>query len=221
MRLLIEVLPTDFADFKQEVIEERDSVTDGITRKNYFITGPFLQCEVKNRNGRVYPKAILVKEVARYQAEKIDRDQSVGELDHPDTPHINLANVSHKIVSLKEDGNNFIGKAKILNTPRGQIVKGLIDEGIRFGVSSRCLGSLKPSHGVQIVQNDLYMITPADIVSDPSAPDAYVTALMENKEWVWENDKLVEREREIKNIINKMNKDKELLFLTILREILK
>ena len=129
-------------------------------KKSYFIQGPFLQSEIKNRNGRVYPKRVLVKEVNRYQAEKIDRDMGVGELDHPDTPHINLKTISHKIVSLTEDGNNFIGKAKVLDTPCGMIVQNLIREGIRFGVSSRCLGSLKASNGVQIVCDDLHMITP-------------------------------------------------------------
>lgn len=218
MKLLIEVSP-DFSEsgIEQVVIEEQG----GRTKKEYFITGPFLQSEIKNKNGRVYPKKVLCKEVARYLKEKMSRNLAVGELDHPDSPHINLDRVSHKIISLIEEGNNFIGKAKILDTPRGLIVKNLIDEGIGFGVSSRCLGSLKASNGVNIVGDDLYMITPADIVSDPSAPEAFVTALRENKEWAWVNGQLIEKETEVKRIINNLNKTTEETFLNIFRQILK
>lgn len=221
MKLLIETIP-DFSEsnIEQIIVEE----TNGKIKKDYYITGPFLQSEIKNKNGRVYPKKVLCREVTRYTSEKIDKSLALGELDHPDTPHINLDRVSHRIISLREEGNNFIGKAKILDEdrfPRAKIVRGLIEEGIRFGVSSRCLGSLKHTNGVNIVCEDLYMITPADIVSDPSAPDAFVTALKEYKEWAWEGGQLIEREIEIKKIINKLSMRNEKEFLELFREILK
>lgn len=154
-------------------------------KKNYFLEGTFLQSELQNRNGRIYPKHILEREVNRYIKEYVEPKRAFGELGHPDSPTINLDRVSHMIVSLKEDGNNFIGKAKILDTPMGRIVKNLIDEGAMLGVSSRGMGSLKAIKEAHLVQDDYYLATAADIVADPSAPDALMHGIMEGKEWVW------------------------------------
>lgn len=155
-------------------------------KKNYFIEGVFLQSNLKNRNGRVYPKEVMQKEVSRYMKEYVDTKRAFGELGHPDGPTINLDRVSHMIVSLKEDGNNFIGRAKIMDTPMGKIAKNLLDEGAKLGVSSRGLGSLKVNNeGINEVQDDFYLATAADIVADPSAPDAFVQGIMENKEWMF------------------------------------
>lgn len=153
--------------------------------KDYFIEGVFLQSELKNRNGRMYPKAILEKEVDRYTKEYINKNRAFGELGHPDTPTINLPLVSHMIKSLKLEGNNFIGRAKILDTPNGKIVKSLIDEGVQLGVSSRGMGSLTQRDGMNMVQDDFMLATAADIVADPSAPDAFVEGVMEGAEWVY------------------------------------
>jgi hypothetical protein len=162
--------------------------------KNYFIEGIFMQAETKNRNGRVYPKKILQKEVGRYTKNYIDNKRAFGELGHPDGPTVNLERVSHMITELKESGNDFLGKAKIMDTPYGKIVKNLIDEGARLGVSSRGMGSLKPLYnGTQEVQKDFYLATAADIVADPSAPKAFVEGIMEGKEWIWDNGVLEER----------------------------
>ena len=164
-------------------------------KKNYFIEGIFMQSETKNRNGRVYPKAILQKEVKRYTEKFIDTKRAFGELGHPDGPTVNLERVSHMITELVEDGANFVGRAKIMDTPYGKIVKNLIDEGAKLGVSSRGMGSLKPvQDGLQEVQSDFYLATAADIVADPSAPDAFVSGIMEGKEWVWDNGLLKEKE---------------------------
>jgi hypothetical protein len=171
--------------------------------KTYFIEGVFLQADIKNINERVYPKSIMLKEVNRYIKEKIERNRATGELGHPDSPSINLDRLSHKIISLKEDGSNFIGRAKVLDTPYGRIVKNLIDEGVEFGVSSRGLGSLRESNGSKIVCEDYHLVTPADIVSDPSGPECWANGLMENKEWAWENGKLIERVEMVKDTINK------------------
>lgn len=171
--------------------------------KTYFIEGVFLQADIKNINERIYPKSIMLKEVNRYIKEKIERNRAIGELGHPDSPLINLDRLSHKIISLKEDGSNFIGRAKILDTPYGKIVKNLIDEGVEFGVSSRGLGSLRESNGSKIVCEDYHLVTPADIVSDPSGPECWANGLMENKEWAWENGKLIERVEMVKDTINK------------------
>jgi len=165
-------------------------------KKNYKIRGVFLQSEIKNRNGRVYEKEILEKEVRRYNAEFINKKRAFGELGHPDSPTVNLERVSHMITSLYPDGTNFIGEAKIMNTPYGKIVKGLIDEGAQLGVSSRGMGSLSQRGGVNYVGRDFYLATAADIVADPSAPDAFVEGIMENKEWVWNNGVLVEKDIE-------------------------
>jgi hypothetical protein len=194
------------------LVELNDSLdvqvlTEGTGKeKQYFIEGVFLQGEVKNKNGRLYPIEVLRKEAGRYIKEYVEANRALGELGHPTNPSINLDRVSHKIISLQEDGNNIVGKAKIMDTPYGKIVKSLMDEGVKFGVSSRGLGSLREKNGIKVVCEDFYLVTAADIVADPSAPDAFVTNIMENKEWVWENGKLIEREVEIKNIINKTAK---------------
>jgi|TARA_B110000196_G_scaffold178433_1_gene153020 hypothetical protein len=164
-------------------------------KKSYFIEGIFMQSEMKNRNGRVYPKAILQKEVKRYTDKFINTKRAFGELGHPDGPTVNLERVSHMITELVEDGANFVGRAKIMDTPYGKIVKNLIDEGAKLGVSSRGMGSLKPvQDGLQEVQSDFYLATAADIVADPSAPDAFVSGIMEGKEWVWDNGLIKEKE---------------------------
>lgn len=162
--------------------------------KNYFIKGVFMQAESQNRNGRVYPRQILENELGRYQR-LIEEKRSLGELGHPDTPTINLDKVSHLITELQFDGNNIYGKAKILPTPNGEITKSFINEGIKLGVSSRGIGSLKSVGGVNQVQEDFKLST-VDIVADPSAPDAWVTGIMEGKEWVYIDGKFMEQEIE-------------------------
>ena len=161
-------------------------------KKNYFIEGIFLQAELKNRNGRMYPLKTLAREVAKYDENYIQKGRALGELGHPDGPSINLDRVSHKIVNLKEDGNNFIGKAKLLDTPMGKIAKNLLDEGVRLGVSSRGMGSIRKEENCNVVMDDFMLATAADIVADPSAPDAFVDGIMECKEWVWDNGILKE-----------------------------
>ena len=160
--------------------------------KNYFIEGVFLQAELKNKNGRMYPFKTLQREVAKYDENFITKGRALGELGHPEGPSINLDRVSHKIESLKEDGNNFIGRAKILDTPNGKIAKSLLDEGVSLGVSSRGMGSLRKEDGCNIVEDDFMLATAADIVADPSAPDAFVAGIMEGEEWVWDNGILKE-----------------------------
>ena len=180
--------------------------------KNYFIEGVFMQAETKNRNGRIYPKEVLVKESKRYTKEFIEKKRAFGELGHPDGPTVNLERVSHMITELVEVDQNFMGRAKIMDTPYGKIVKNLIDEGARLGVSSRGMGSLKPGKdGIQEVQGDFYLATAADIVADPSAPDAFVDGIMEGKEWVWDNGLLKEKQiQEYKDQIEKSSrKDRE------------
>jgi len=156
-------------------------------KKEYKIRGVFLQSEIKNRNGRVYPQEIMVREVNRYTKEFINKNRAFGELGHPDGPTVNLERVCHMFKSLKQDGKDFFGEAKIMDTPYGKIVKGLIDEGAQLGVSSRGMGSLITRNGVNYVNDDFYLATAADIVADPSAPDAFVEGIMESKEWVWNN----------------------------------
>ena len=165
-------------------------------KKDYKIRGIFLQSDVKNRNGRVYPREILVREVNRYNKYFVERKRAFGELGHPDGPTINLERVSHMITKLTSNGKDFIGEAKIMNTPYGKIVKGLIDEGAQMGVSSRGMGSIMNRNGVNYVKDDFYLATAADIVADPSAPDAFVEGIMEAKEWVWENGILKEKDIE-------------------------
>ena len=161
-------------------------------KKNYFIEGIFLQAELKNRNNTMYPLRTLQKEVAKYSENYIDKGRALGELGHPDGPSINLDRVSHKIISLKEDGNNFIGKAKLLDTPMGRIAKDLLGEGVKLGVSSRGMGSIRKEENCNVVMDDFMLATAADIVADPSAPDAFVNGIMEGKEWVWDNGVLKE-----------------------------
>ena len=165
--------------------------------KEYFIEGIFLQSEVKNRNGRMYPESVMDKEVQRYVENYIAKNRAYGELGHPDTPSINLDRVSHLIVDLRKEGTNYIGKAKVLDTPMGKIAKGLLDGGANLGVSSRALGSLKMNkEGVQIVQDDFMLSTAADIVADPSAPDAFVRGIMESVDWVFVDGRFEQRQIE-------------------------
>ena len=191
-------------------LTEADEKEEG--KKNYFIEGIFMQGDIKNRNGRVYPKEVLAKEVARYNKEYVQKNRAYGELGHPTGPTINLERVSHMITELKQDGSNFMGKAKIMcETPYGKIVKSLMDEGAQLGVSSRGMGSLKEKGGSAEVQKDFYLATAADIVADPSAPEAFVSGIMEGKEWVWDNGLLKEKQiQEYKDQIEKSSrKDRE------------
>ena len=183
MKLIREEIET--VDF---IVEERNG------KKNLYIEGVFLQGNIKNRNGRMYPMETLRREVARYNENHVVAGRALGELGHPDGPTVNLDRVSHKIVSLKESGSNFIGKAKIMNTPMGNIAKNLIDEGVKLGVSSRGVGSLQQTkEGFAVVGEDFMLATAADIVADPSAPDAFVEGIMEGKEWVWDGGILREK----------------------------
>jgi len=180
----------------REIYEQTSTIVESKLGKGkeYFIEGIFLQSELKNRNGRMYPESVMDNEVGRYIKESVDKNRAYGELGHPDTPSINLDRVSHLIVSLKKEGTNYIGKAKILETPMGQIARGLLDGGANLGVSSRALGSLQANNeGIQIVQDDFMLSTAADIVADPSAPDAFVRGIMESKEWVFVDGKFVEQ----------------------------
>ena len=192
---------------KENIAETRLIVEDkGLGKgKSYFIEGVFLQSELKNRNGRMYPESVMDKEVSRYMMECVKQNRAYGELGHPDTPSINLDRVSHLIVDLRKEGTNYIGRAKILETPMGQIARGLLDGGANLGVSSRALGSLKMNeNGVNVVQDDFMLSTAADIVADPSAPDAYVQGIMEGKEWTFVDGKFVEKHiEEAKAIIKK------------------
>ena len=163
-------------------------------KKSFFIQGPFLQGDIKNRNGRIYESRILAKEVQRYNENYITKGRAMGELGHPDGPTVNLDRVSHKITSLMQEGSNFIGKAKILSTPMGRIAEALLNDGVTLGVSSRGMGSLQNRNGVNYVGEDFMLATAADIVADPSAPDAFVQGIMEGKEWVWDNGLLKEQQ---------------------------
>jgi len=165
----------------QYIKEEKDG------QKEYKIRGIFLQSDMKNKNGRVYPYETLMREVARYNKEFINKNRAFGELGHPDGPTVNLERVSHMVKKLYPEGKNFIGEAKILDTPMGKITKNLMDEGATLGVSSRGMGTLMQRDGINYVKSDYYLATAADIVADPSAPDAFVEGIMENKEWVWNN----------------------------------
>ena len=191
----------------REVFEQTNTIVESKLGKGkeYFIEGIFLQSECVNRNNRMYSESVMDKEVGRYIKEYVEKNRAYGELGHPDNPQINLDRVSHLIVSLRKEGTNYIGKAKILETPMGQIARGLLDGGANLGVSSRALGSLKVNEdGIQVVQDDFMLSTAADIVADPSAPDAYVRGIMENKEWVFVDGKFVEKHiEEVKAIIRK------------------
>ena len=176
-----------------EQIEDVKLVTEGTgDDKKLYIEGVFLQSELKNRNGRMYPFSVLEKEVNRYNEEYVKNKRALGELGHPDGPTVNLDRVSHRITSLKAEGNNFIGKAQILDTPMGKIAKSLLGEGVQLGVSSRGMGSIDKREDVNVVMDDFMLATAADIVADPSAPDAFVNGIMEGKEWVWNNGILKE-----------------------------
>ena len=177
-----------------EQIEEIEVlVEDSGSTKTHYIQGIFLQSDIKNRNGRIYPFDVLDKEVQRYNEQYVMKGRALGELGHPEGPTVNLDRVSHKIVSLQSEGKNFIGKAKLLETPMGKIAKNLIEEGVKLGVSSRGIGSLEERRGANYVRSDFMLATAADIVADPSAPDAFVEGIMEGKEWIWNNGVLKER----------------------------
>ena len=186
-------------------------------KKSMYIEGVFLQGDIQNRNGRMYPMATLRKEVARYNENHIQSGRALGELGHPEGPTVNLDRVSHKIISLKESGQNFVGKAKILSTPMGKIASSLIEEGVKLGVSSRGIGSLKPTkEGINVVSDDFMLSTAADIVADPSAPDAFVEGIMEGKDWVWDGGVLRERAaarayREINTLVTQKQLDEKKL----------
>jgi hypothetical protein len=171
----------------EEIIDIQFVTEETSGGKSHFIEGVFLQSDIRNRNGRMYPYDTLSREVQKYNENYIERGRALGELGHPDGPTINLDRVSHKIISLKSEGKNFIGRAKILETPMGKIAKNLLDEGVKLGVSSRGLGSIERRGDTNIVKDDFMLSTAADIVADPSAPDAFVEGIMEGKEWVWTN----------------------------------
>ena len=188
----------------REEITDIEFVTEETNnKKNYFIKGVFMQADLKNRNGREYPMETMNKEVSRYTKKYINEKRAFGELGHPDGPTVNLERVSHMITKLYPDGKNFMGEAKITNTPYGNIVKSLIDEGAKLGVSSRGMGSLENRSGANYVKSDFYLATAADIVADPSAPDAFVQGVMEGKEWVWDNGIIKEVE------VNELRKEIE------------
>ena len=210
-----------------EEIESVDILTeekDG--KKTLYIQGPFLQAEVVNRNKRCYPIATMMKEVKRYSDEFVSKGRALGELGHPDGPQINLDRVSHKIISLTQEGNNFVGKAQILGTPMGKIAQSLLADGVKLGVSSRGMGSITQQEGVSYVGEDFMLATAADIVADPSAPDAFVDGVMEGKEWVWEGSVLREKNlTSVKKTINtlvdqkKLEEHKLMLFQKFLQDL--
>ena len=176
-----------------EQIENVNVITEGKgDSKKLYIEGVFLQSELKNRNGRMYPFSVLEKEVNRYNEEYVKTNRALGELGHPDGPTVNLDRVSHRITSLKSEGNNFIGRAQVLDTPMGKIAKSLLEEGVKLGVSSRGMGSIDKREDCNVVMDDFMLATAADIVADPSAPDAFVNGIMEGKEWAWDNGILKE-----------------------------
>ena len=195
------------------IVEQRNG------KKQLYIEGVFLQGNIQNRNGRMYPMETLRKEVQRYNENHVIAGRALGELGHPDGPTVNLDRVSHKIVSLKESGSNFVGKAKILNTPMGKIASSLIEEGVKLGVSSRGIGSLRPTkEGVNVVGDDFMLATAADIVADPSAPDAFVEGIMEGKDWVWDGGILREKAiaktyKEINTLVSQKQLDEHKLDL--------
>tara|TARA_X000001388_G_C2207023_1_gene113515 strand:+ start:81 stop:743 length:663 start_codon:yes stop_codon:yes gene_type:complete len=213
-------LITEANDFSTSnyIIEEKDN-----GKKDYKIKGIFMQSNIKNRNGRVYPRDVLMKEVKNYDAKFIQKNRAFGELGHPDGPTVNLDRVSHMITSLKPEGDNFIGEAKIMSTPMGEIVKSLMDEGATLGVSSRGMGSLDQKGGVNYVKSDFKLATAGDIVADPSAPSAFVEGIMEGKEWVWDHGSLVEaqvyemKERIDKRVRARQNKEQALEFAKFLK----
>ena len=196
-------LITEEVSSAEYIVEEAEN-----GKKNYKIRGIFMQADMKNRNGRVYPMETLAKEVKRYNRDFVEAKRAFGELGHPDGPTVNLERVSHMITSLTPEGKNFIGEAKIMDTPYGKIVKNLIDEGAKLGVSSRGMGSLENKGGSNMVGKDFYLATAADIVADPSAPEAFVQGIMEGKEWVWDNG--VIREVDIHEMRNTIERAKRI-----------
>ena len=185
----MKLISEHFSDDVEYITEQKE---DG--NKNYKLKGIFLQSEIKNRNGRVYPFEVLDKEVQRYNKEFIEKNRAYGELGHPEGPTVNLDKVSHMVTSLEPDGKNFIGEAKVMSTPMGKIVQNIMDDGGKLAVSSRGMGSLTKKGGANYVNNDFYLATAADIVADPSAPNAFVQGIMEGKEWIWNNGLLQEQE---------------------------
>jgi hypothetical protein len=181
---------TELVEDVQYVVEERGG------KKDLFIVGPFMQAEQQNRNGRIYRKSILEREVERYSNDYIKTNRALGELGHPNGPAINLDRVCIKIVELKQNGNDFMGKAKILGTPMGDIARNLLESGVQLGVSTRGMGSLKEVNGIMEVQDDFFLATAADVVADPSAPDAFVQGIMEGVDWVWDNGVIKARQVE-------------------------
>ena len=176
-----------------ETIENVEVITEGKgDDKKLYIEGVFLQSEIKNRNGRMYPFQVLEKEVNRYNEEYVKTSRALGELGHPDGPTVNLDRVSHRITSLKAEGTNFVGRAQIMNTPMGNIARSLLEDGVKLGVSSRGMGSIDKREDMGVVMDDFMLATAADIVADPSAPDAFVNGIMEGKEWAWDNGILKE-----------------------------
>ena len=196
----MKLISEHFSDDVEYITEEKE---DG--KKNYKLKGVFLQSEIKNRNGRVYPFEVLDKEVQRYNKEFIEKNRAYGELGHPEGPTVNLDKVSHMVTSLEPDGKNFIGEAKVMSTPMGNIVKNIMDDGCKLAVSSRGMGSLTKKGGANYVNNDFYLATAADIVADPSAPNAFVQGIMEGKEWIWNNGLL--QEQEVADIKDEMERN--------------
>ena len=208
-------LITEQIENVQILTEEKDG------KKLLYIEGVFLQSELKNRNGRMYPFEVLNREVERYNEEYVKSKRALGELGHPDGPTINLDRVSHRITSLRAEGNNFIGKAQILDTPMGNIAKSLRGEGVQLGVSSRGMGSIQNKEDVNIVADDFMLTTAADIVADPSAPDAFVNGIMEGKEWVWDNGILKEAKVDkYQRYINESRRDLEERTLRVFEDFL-
>ena len=206
MKLIKELIEEENLQF---ITEDKDG------EKRYYIEGVFMQADVKNKNGRMYGSNMLAEKVEEYSKNFIDKNRAYGELGHPSNPSINLERVSHRIISLRRDGSNFVGKAQVSSTPYGNIVKGLLEDGGKLGVSSRGLGSLMKENGILKVQSDFLIVTPADIVADPSAPDAFVEGIMEGREWVWDNGIIREKTVEdYKEIVEKTS-SKDLKFMKL------
>ena len=213
MKLIKELIEEENLQF---ITEDKDG------EKRYYIEGVFMQADVKNKNGRMYGSNMLAEKVEEYSKNFIDKNRAYGELGHPSNPSINLERVSHRIISLRRDGSNFVGKAQVSSTPYGNIVKGLLEDGGKLGVSSRGLGSLMKENGILKVQSDFLIVTPADIVADPSAPDAFVEGIMEGREWVWDNGIIREKTVEdYKEIVEKTSsKDLKLMKLKLFEDFL-
>ena len=213
MKLIKELIEEENLQF---ITEEKDG------EKRYYIEGVFMQADVKNKNGRIYGSNMLAEKVEEYSKNFIEKNRAYGELGHPSNPSINLERVSHRIISLRRDGSNFVGKAQVSSTPYGNIVKGLLEDGGKLGVSSRGLGSLMKENGILKVQSDFLIVTPADIVADSSAPDAFVEGIMEGREWVWDNGIIREKTVEdYKEIVEKTSsKDLKMMKLKLFEDFL-